>query len=64
VDPATSDAAAYREDRRDQAFRRATPLGRRGTPEEIAALVGFVCTDDAAFVTGSSIVADGGFLAY
>jgi 3-oxoacyl-[acyl-carrier protein] reductase len=64
VETATSDSTAYRQDRSEQRYRRLTPLGRRGTPREIAALVGFVCTDDASFVTGSSIVADGGFLAY
>jgi NAD(P)-dependent dehydrogenase (short-subunit alcohol dehydrogenase family) len=60
----TSDDRDYVADRSAQPFRRVTPLGRPGTPEEIAALVGFLCTDEAGFVTGSSIVADGGFLAY
>ena len=64
IETTTSDVDDYHADRRAQAFVRVTPLGRRGTPEEIAALVGFVCSDDAGFVTGSSIVVDGGFLAY
>jgi NAD(P)-dependent dehydrogenase (short-subunit alcohol dehydrogenase family) len=64
VETETSDGGEYVADRRAQPFGRVTPLGRRGRPEEIAALVGFVCTDEAGFVTGSSIVADGGFLAY
>jgi NAD(P)-dependent dehydrogenase (short-subunit alcohol dehydrogenase family) len=38
------------------------PLGRPGTPEEVAALVAWLCTDDAAYVTGSSYVMDGGMI--
>jgi len=35
------------------------PLGRPGKPEEVAALVAFLCTDEAAYITGSSYVMDG-----
>jgi len=38
-------------------------LGRVGQPEEIAAVAAFLAGDDASFVTGASIVADGGFSA-
>lgn len=38
-------------------------LKRYGTPEEIAAVVGFLLSDEAAFVTGTTVVADGGFMA-
>jgi 3-oxoacyl-[acyl-carrier protein] reductase len=38
------------------------PMGRFSTPGEIAAIVSFLCSDDASYVTGSSIVADGGEL--
>jgi NAD(P)-dependent dehydrogenase (short-subunit alcohol dehydrogenase family) len=38
-------------------------LGRIGQPAEIAAVVAFLVSDDASFVTGASIVADGGFSA-
>ncbi len=38
----------------------AIPLGRPGTPEEIAALVAFVCSDRARYVTGQVLSADGG----
>ena len=36
------------------------PVGRMGTPEEIAATVMWLCSDAASFVVGSAIVVDGG----
>jgi 3-oxoacyl-[acyl-carrier protein] reductase len=36
------------------------PMGRLGQPEEIAALVAFLCSDAAGFITGQSIGVDGG----
>lgn len=36
------------------------PLGRMGTPEEIAGPLVFLCSDLASFVTGQTIIADGG----
>lgn len=38
------------------------PLGRPGRPEEVAALVAWLCGDEAAYVTGSSYVIDGGMI--
>ncbi len=38
------------------------PLGRPGKPAEVAALVAWLCTDEAAYVTGSSYVIDGGMI--
>jgi 3-oxoacyl-[acyl-carrier protein] reductase len=38
-----------------------TPLGRNGSPEDIAKVVAFLLSSDAAFITGASIVADGGY---
>jgi meso-butanediol dehydrogenase / (S,S)-butanediol dehydrogenase / diacetyl reductase len=40
-----------------------TPMGRVGRPEEIAAAITFLASDEASFVTGSTLVADGGYLA-
>jgi NAD(P)-dependent dehydrogenase (short-subunit alcohol dehydrogenase family) len=39
------------------------PVGRMGTPEEIAASVVWLCSDAASFVTGQAIAVDGGFVA-
>lgn len=38
------------------------PIGRFGTPEEIAEVVIWLCSDAASFVTGHALVADGGFV--
>jgi NAD(P)-dependent dehydrogenase (short-subunit alcohol dehydrogenase family) len=40
-----------------------TPLGRKGEPADIAGPVAFLASDDAAFVTGTVLPVDGGFLA-
>jgi acetoacetyl-CoA reductase len=36
------------------------PLGRLGEPEEIARCVVFLASDDAGFITGSTLTANGG----
>lgn len=39
-----------------------TPLGRFGKPEDVAALIAFLCSDDAGFITGQLYPVDGGYL--
>ena len=39
------------------------PIGRIGTPEEVAELVVWLCSDRASFITGANIPIDGGFVA-
>lgn len=38
------------------------PIGRMGTPEEVAALVTYLCSDEAAFITGTCFPIDGGYI--
>ncbi|WP_256079839.1 SDR family NAD(P)-dependent oxidoreductase [Massilia sp. YIM B04103] len=40
-----------------------TPLGRCGEPEEVAAIAAFLASDDASYMTGQTLYADGGRLA-
>jgi len=39
---------------------RHTPIGRSGTPQEIAEVIAFLASDRASYVIGTSIVVDGG----
>jgi NAD(P)-dependent dehydrogenase (short-subunit alcohol dehydrogenase family) len=40
-----------------------TPIGRIGRPEEVAAGVAYLASDDATFITGSELYIDGGYMA-
>ena len=37
-----------------------TPIGRLGTPQDVAAITAFLAGDEAGLITGQQIVADGG----
>ena len=45
-----------------QAIIKISPLGRRGTPDEIANVISFITSDVASLLTGSDVLADGGMV--
>jgi len=47
----------------DAAVQKITPAGRRGTVEEIASAVCYLASDEAGYITGHSMVVDGGWRA-
>ena len=51
-----------REDEMRRVLEAYQPIGRMGTPEEVAALALYLCSDEAAFVTGQAYPIDGGVL--
>ena len=51
------------DDEVDAMVKATVPMGRQGTPEEIAAAVTFLASDDATYVTGHALVVDGGLTA-
>jgi NAD(P)-dependent dehydrogenase (short-subunit alcohol dehydrogenase family) len=55
--PLRADAA------KNEALMAQTPMHRWGTPEEIASLALYICSDQAAFMTGNDVLMDGGWMA-
>jgi NAD(P)-dependent dehydrogenase (short-subunit alcohol dehydrogenase family) len=45
-----------------QSYASRTPLGRIGTPQDVAKVIRFLLSDEAAYVTGQTIVVNGGYL--
>jgi NAD(P)-dependent dehydrogenase (short-subunit alcohol dehydrogenase family) len=41
-----------------------TPFGRFGEPEDVAAAVGFLASDEATYISGATLMVDGGWMAY
>lgn len=60
--PTTTDMNPADSPYRDQLLQM-LPLRRMGTPEEVAAVVAFLASEEAGFVTGASYTVDGGYLA-
>lgn len=58
-----TDLTATMTDKQKDALRREIPQQRAGTTEEVASLVGWLCSPDAAYVTGSIYTLDGGLTA-
>jgi meso-butanediol dehydrogenase / (S,S)-butanediol dehydrogenase / diacetyl reductase len=59
-DPVLADMT---DDEVDAMVKATVPMGRQGTPEEIAAAVTFLASDDATYITGHALVVDGGLTA-
>lgn len=57
---ATEGVRAHREPSFIRAMERSVPLGRLGTPEDVAYATLFLASDEAAYITGTTIVVDGG----
>ena len=56
--------AAGGEPERVERVKSSVPMGRGGQPEEVAAAVLWLASDDAGFITGVSIPVDGGYLVH
>lgn len=61
VDRFIADSYPGRESEVFDALVATQPIGRMGTPAEIAGLAAWLCSDEASFVTGSNHLIDGGF---
>jgi NAD(P)-dependent dehydrogenase (short-subunit alcohol dehydrogenase family) len=57
-------AALFDEEPYRRGIENGVPIGRAGTPAEVAAVAAFLASDDASFVNGTTVVVDGGFLGY
>ena len=63
ISPGPIDTAAFRHGKSEEAIeqmRRMSPLGRLGTPEDIAGAIGLLCQPAADWITGQNIRVNGG----
>jgi len=61
VDRFLAESYPGREEEMFAALSATQPIGRMGSPDEIASLATFLCSDQAGFITGSNHLIDGGF---
>ncbi len=59
----TDMTSALKETMNDKQLSKLAPMGRLGTPEEVAKAVVFLASDDARYMTGADLVVDGGYIA-
>ena len=63
LDQARADRSGLPLEQVRQAAQQTIPLGRYGQPEELAALITFLCSGRASYITGETILCDGGLYA-
>ncbi|MFQ3237067.1 MAG: NAD(P)-dependent dehydrogenase (short-subunit alcohol dehydrogenase family) [Paraglaciecola sp.] len=61
--PMVENVLANVDERVRQAMIKANPMKRLGEPQEVAAALAWLCTDESSFMTGQSVVLDGGMTA-
>ncbi|KXX58983.1 SDR family NAD(P)-dependent oxidoreductase [Rhodococcus sp. LB1] len=62
IDTPINDAVFDSGEQRRAEVTRTVPLGREGSPAEVAALVAYLGSDEAAYITGTTVLIDGGLL--
>lgn len=63
IDTEMIQRAAHNDPQVLEAYANMQPIKRMGTPDEIASVVTWLCSQDASFITGATIEADGGIMA-